>query len=230
MDPLDEPLFSTHQHAHTQQQYWARWEYSPEEWKRFERLDWTSARHALWLLIALWLLVSVAITVGLVIVLHSMTQGLPPKDASNAFTFEVFLVGFFMVMLASIGSSCIFLWGWLPSQEARQRHRARQMGPQRVTIGNVRVLSQSLWLAGQHFPLQHTSMTLTRVTLSAEPLALHFRRRHGSTLTTRTSGWYETVHILLPSGHEQEAELLLLRFRQETILASKRKDVPVEPL
>src|SRR5229473_4702267 len=97
MDPLDEPLFSTHQHAHTQQQYWARWEYSPEEWKRFERLDWTSARHALWLLIALWLLVSVAITVGLVIVLHSMTQGLPPKDASNAFTFEVFLVGFFMV-------------------------------------------------------------------------------------------------------------------------------------
>jgi hypothetical protein len=230
MYPLDEPLFPTHQHAPAQQQYWARWEYSPEDWNHFERLDWTSAWHAFWRLIVLWLLVSVVISADLVIVLNSTMHGLAPTDTPNAFEVEVFLVVFFIAVLASVGSSCIFLWGWLPAQEARQRHRARQVGPHRVTIGPVTVFSQSFWLAGQHFPLQDASVTLTRVTLSAEPPALHFRRRHGRTLTTRTSGWYDTVRILLPSGHEQEVELLLQRFRQETMLASKQKSVPAEPL
>lgn len=228
MHPPDEPLFSS-QRAAAKQEYWARWEYSLEDWERSDRLDWASAQRTFWLQVAILLLLAVVILIVLAIIFNRVMQGLTPQEAANAFTFEIFLTGLFIVLLACIGGSLIFLWGWPPLQEARKRHIARQSGSHRITIGNISAFSQSLWLAGQHFPLQSASITLTRVKLTYAPLALHLRRKHGRP-ATRTSGWSDTMRILLPPGHEQEASQLFRRFQQETILSSKRKDVPAEPL
>lgn len=228
MHPLDEPLFSS-QHAAARHDYWARWEYSPEDWERFDQLDWGSAQRTLWSQIAVLLLIAVVVVGALLLLFNSMMQGLSPQETSQSAGGAAFFIGLALFLIAVLGGSYVFQSGWLPLQEARKRHQARQSGPHRITIGKASIFSQSLWLAGQHFPLQDVSITLTDVKLTFEPLALHLQRKHGW-ISSRSSRWYDTIRILLPSGHEQEASRLLARFQQETILSLKQKSAPAEPL
>lgn len=228
MHPLDEPLFSS-QHAAAKHDYWARWEYLPEDWERFDQLDWGSARRTFWLQIIVLLLIAVVVVSVLLLLFNSTMQGLSPQETSQFARGDTFFIGLALFLIAVLGGSYVFQSGWLPLQEARKRHQARLSGPHRITIGKVSIFSQSLWLAGQHFPLQDISITLTDVKLTFEPLALHLRRKH-SRIASRTSRWYDTIRILLPSGHEQEASQLLARFQQETILSLRQKSAPAEPL
>ncbi len=111
-------------------------------------------------------------------------------------------------------------------REARQRHIARLKGPRRVTIGNVSLLDQAIWQADLYVPLQEIFRHLLKVKMVENPpqLVLHRKRTR-----LRQSGWRDTIHLLIPHGHEEEARQLVERFRIETIEARRKGFIPKEP-
>jgi steroid delta-isomerase-like uncharacterized protein len=191
-------------------EYWARWEYSPEEWERFDQLDWGRATTAL-LVSAIG---SVALTMGFVAFLTIST--------SDNFV-PVLLIPMMLLMSFLL---TYFLAGrrWM---EARKRHQARKTGSRRVTIGVPSSFhDQGLWLAGTYIPLQETFLELKSVHITENPPLLHLRRKH---VEIRQSSWHDTVPILIPRGHEAEAAYLVERFRAETIAPLKKDTSPSEP-
>jgi hypothetical protein len=128
-------------------------------------------------------------------------------------------------LLPSIMLPLVF--GLRPFREARARHRARQTGPARVTMGPLQDKYQATWQAGQYVPLQDMLLNLVRVKMITHPPALHFRRKH---LGFRQASWHDTLCVPVPAGHEEEAHRLLARFQIETIGAKKKAYAPPEPV
>lgn len=204
------------------QEAWVHWDYSPEEWALFDRMDWRMGR-----LVATWLLISLPI--ALVAALFFFFLGGPSVVGP---TFALTLLAVFGVCwLVSVSNSS---WG-------RVRHQARRKRgqPHRVTLSK-----DGVWLAGTHFPLNGEITTrveevtfisvrvfLEEVTMTSEPTVLHFRR--AMAVTSSRGAAPETLHLLVPRGHEEEAARLMQRYHLEVIEPNKqwleRLNAPSEP-
>ncbi len=211
---------TTTQNARPAQDYWVRWEYSDEEWRQFDRVDWGRTLRRFLLFITIGALISAAFFTGLGLLL---LQAFSSTDGSGSAVLPVFILmaALFMsdfVVLSLLLSS--------PLRMAWKRHTARQTGPHRVTIGSMNMIGdQSLWEAGLYIPLQEAFIHLTSVRLLSQPplLVLHqknFQRRNIHR---------DTIPILVPSGHEHEAEQLVQRLHAETIAFYNKPRIPAEP-
>ena len=172
-------------------QAWVKWEYSPEEWARFDQIDWRPGRRA-----CFWLLMGL-LPVGLGLLLFAVSGSA--------------VAG--VVAFASLALPMLFLFWLSHGTEATRRHKARQKSaqPHRVTIAR-----QGMWEAGAYFPLDN----LARVKMTSGPPVLHFHSFtvYTDTATADTATSYRR-RVLVPRGHEEEAERLVQRFCTEVIEA-----------
>jgi hypothetical protein len=218
--------------------YWARWDYTSEEWQRLDQLDWAPARRSM-LMRALLPVGSLVLLGG---VLASVVLG---KLRADELLFPL-LLG---VLLALLFGSLLYFWLVLPPyRQARQRHLARKLGPQQIIIGafspdelhrehflwQARLpipLLQFIWLDFVSIELQQADLQLGGLPVVRLRRHLHQltrRRRHWYRLEmdpasppARIIGWSETLYLSVPFGHEAEAAALVQRFRYLTIPAAK---------
>ena len=205
------------------QETWVHWDYSPEEWALFDRMDWgvrLRRRAAIWLLIGL--------PIALVVALFFFFLGGP------------LVVGLVFALTLLI----VFGLGWyvdLSSWDSKRHQARRKRGqPRRVTLSK-----DGVWLAGAHFPLSgdvttrveevtfiHELVFLEEVTMTSEPPVLHFRRALAVMGSSRGAD-PSTLHLLVPRGHEEEAARLMQRYQLEVIAPNKRwlerLNAPPEP-
>lgn len=192
---------SKHQGSYSGQA-WAHWDYSPEEWAVFDRVDWQNVRLRYWLPnLALLLCISIPGTVF----------------------FNVLTPGF--IVFGLIVVAVVFLVRAYAYGQARLRHRARQnqSQPQRVTFSR-----DGVWEAGTYFPF----MSLQSVRMTSQPAVLHLRRKH-HVYSTQGNGTnqYDTLHVPVPRGHEEEAARLMERFHAMIIERNTPKTYnPPEPV
>ena len=182
---------------------WAHWDYSPEEWALFDRVDWHAVRIRSWL-------PNLALLVCTIIL--------------DSVFFHTPLSIVFLVLGLSIVAPVFMLRGY-SYQEAKKRHRARQnqTQPLRVTFSK-----DGVWEAGTHFPF----LALQRVRMTSQPAVLHFRRKHHVYLSDGNgNNRYDTLRVLVPHGREAEATRLMERFRSRIIELNKPgTDHPPEPV
>ncbi len=191
--------------------YWAKWKYTAEEWQLLDRLDWGGTQRTLLLWGGAILLINV-LSFGFFILFFDMATHLPILSIPGTLLF--FSVGIFAANgIRTLG-------------EARRRHNARLNGPKRITIGNRNFSDQSIWQGGLHIPLQAVFLNLVSVKMTLYPPQLRLRRKHGG---LNQYPWFDTIHVLVPRGHEDEARHMLERFHRETIGAKKRISTPPEP-
>jgi len=177
-----------------EQQAWVHWEYSPEEWARFDQIDWRPRRRA-----CFWVLMGL-LPFGLGLFLFAVSGSA--------------VAG--VLACAIVALTNLFLFWISHGTEAAQRHNARQKSaqPHRVTISK-----QGMWESGAYFPLEN----LARVKMTSRPPVLHFHSFtvYTDTATADTAASYRR-RVLVPSGHEEEAERLVQRFRTEVIEAREQ--------
>lgn len=188
-------------------QAWAHWEYSPEEWAVFDRIDWQAAWRRYWFL-------NLAPVICIFIL-------------SVVFIHDVVEVVFSTLMFGLTFAVVPFVVGGFSYREAKKRHRARQdqTQPHRVTFSK-----EGVWEAGTFFPLGGSGLfgSLRGVRMTSQPTVLHFRRR---TLINRNTHLYYTLRVLVPHGYEDEATQLAERFRTEVIRAKQQTTYnPPEPV
>jgi hypothetical protein len=165
---------------------------TPEEWARFEKMDWRFPRR---------LFIGI-----LVCLLPSLILGFFLAHVGG---FVLAVLSFFAVELVGL------LIAYTNSRgEEWQRHKIRQTPdqPRRVTLSK-----NGIWLAGIYFLLK----TLEEVTLLREPPVLHFRYTEAAGENGDATNTY-TLPLLIPLGYENEAPPLAERFRAEVIEEYKR--------
>lgn len=162
---------------------WAHWDYSPEEWARFDAIDWKPRLRA-----ALCLLIGLFFGLGL----------------GGAFLF----LGAYVLGLLLIGGITALVTPfafWLSSMmgEDKRRHQARKKPdqPRRVTFAK-----QGMWVAGVFFTFDNG---LKKVRMAARPPVLHFR----SFVLLGGYEGPSSVRVLAPRGHEDEAARLAQRYQ-----------------
>lgn len=164
---------------------WVHWEYTPEEWALFDKVDWQAVWLRYWLPNLALLFIDIALGV---IFLHTPAS-----------------VVILVLGLTIVG--VVFLVRGYAYSEAKLRHRARQnqAQPQKVTFSR-----KGIWEAGTHFPF----LALQNVRMTSQPAILHFRRKH-HVFSTQGNGVnkYDTLRVLVPYGKEEEAARLMARFQ-----------------
>lgn len=183
---------------------WAHWDYTPEEWARFDAIDWKPRRRACF-----------CVLMGLI----SISGGLILYASAG------FVAGLLTFVILAL---TMFFFFWISRYTgAALRHKARQQAAQPYT---VTIANQGIWEAGTYFSLEN----LAKVTLTTQPPVLHFRSNmiYTETDASDTPASYR-IAILVPHGHEEEAAQLLQRFQTEVIEAQeqawKRWRNPPEP-
>lgn len=205
--------------AATETDIWVRWEYTPDEWRLFDRVDWGShRRNRLLALCAVPLLAIIAS--GLVsVLLHQFPPN--PQASSNFIIWLLLNILFFFLLMG-----CLIFWLAVflsPMQQARIRHKARQNGEPRVTIG-VRNKEQNIWLGGQSYRLLDGFRALDKASLTYNPLVLHLRVKETYYNSSRSpQSFLDTIALLIPREHEGEAQTLLERFQDEADASKKRR-------
>jgi len=215
------------QQTSNQQQAWAHWEYTPEEWAQLDRLDWGSAVQR-YLLTAGMGILSCLVLVGLFLL--SIQVRTEVFTAIGIFAFILMFAMFCMLPL--------FLIPGKAYHKARKRHQARRNPSQSRT---VTLSDQGIWEAGTYFPLngvgvesREFKVRLFEVQLTSQPVVLHFRvvydpRAYISTGGSITYGAYqpgrgETIHLLVPRDCENQAEHVAQRFRTEVFEPREREN------
>lgn len=210
--PVSSAAHFTHtpQHRSHNDRVWTHWEYSAEEWERFDQVDWQAARRAYWLPNIVGTVVYL-LTVAIVVLLFL---------SSMLGETEIFMATFFpLVVLFLIFGLRIHSY-----REAKKRHQARQSQGQTHT---VTFSKDGVWEAGIHFPLHGILTNLRKVKLTFQPTVLHFHLEYRH---FRQASEYGTLRVLVPYGHEEEAARLMQRFQVEVISASKKPYNPPEPV
>ena len=83
-----------------------------------------------------------------------------------------------------------------------------------------------MWEAGLYIPLQESFIHLASVRIIPRYRVLLLRQKNYQSRNL----YRVSIPILIPSGHEDEAERLEQRFRAETIVFyTKKPQAPVEP-
>lgn len=197
-----------------EEEAWVHWEYRPEEWELFEKVDWNVQRLIFWGLVG-----GTAISVIAAI----LPWFIFPDTGPLLSIFLPALLGwcvFFPLLMK-------FLFSYI---DARKRHKTRQQGPRTVTFAR-----EGVWEAGVFFPLnKFLEANLKKVILTFDPPILHFRllRMHWGT-HWRASPTSATLRVPVPHGREEEAGFLQERFQTEVIQEraqlQKRLKSPPEP-
>lgn len=196
---------------------WVHWEYSPEEWTLFEKIDWDAQRFIFWGLAGC----CAASVIAAILPWFLLPPG---TDAGPLLSmFLPALLGWCMFFPFTMA----YLFSYI---DARKRHKARQQESRTVTFSK-----EGVWEAGIFFPLdKFLEANLKKVTLTLDPPVLHFRlmRFHWGK-NWRASPTSATLHVPVPRGQEEEAGFLLERFQTEVIQAraqrEKRLKNPPEP-
>ena len=186
------------------QQAWAHWEYSPEEWALFDRVDW----QAVWLRYWLPILIPPVLLFLLGVVV-----------------FHLFVPAMVMIMIAFVlpPLAAVFVIRGYSYGEAKNRHKARKnrAQPQRVTFSK-----EGVWEAGAYFPLTDVFLSLQSVNMTSQPTVLHFRRKR----LIRNNFRRDTLRVLVPHGREEEAVRLMQRFQAGINAAQKPINSHPEPV
>lgn len=203
--------------------FWASWNYTPEEWLEFDRLDWKPVARKGQIFFSVALPLCIIVTVLVAFLLH---QILPRPDIS--YWIGVLITSFFLVPFPAF-----FVWFLRFNDSiflARERHQARLNGEQRVTIGiyDHHSEEQNIWLGGQRFLLLDGWHKLDKVYLTYNPPVLHLGVRYASRGVSihgqrSSASSYDTFHILIPRQYEEEAKKLPERFQFEVIKAEERR-------
>lgn len=200
-----------------EEEVWVHWEYGPEEWELFEKVDWNVQQLTFW---------GLAGGTAASVIAAILPWFIFPPDTDAGPLLRVFLPAllgwcvFFPLMMMSLFSYI----------DARKRHKARQQGPRTVTFAR-----EGVWEAGLFFPLnKFLEATLKKVTMTFDPPVLHFRllRQHWGT-NWSASPTSATLRVPVPRGREEEAGFLQERFQTEVIQEraqlQKRLKNPPEP-
>jgi len=193
---------------------WAHWEYLADEWALFDRVDWVSVRNTSVLVLLLTPLLSLVIMAVLWIRFWPESQ------------FLVFGLG---ILLLTLSPWVIILPAYALST-ARKRHLARQNPeqPHRVTFSR-----EGLWVAGTYYALNGVVkgrvQKLASVKLTAQPAVLQLKLRRWYP-DGKSTGLPQRIHVLVPRGHEAEAEQLRQRYDTELINSWKKLNNPPEPI
>lgn len=205
--------------ANQENQAWARWDYAPDEWAQLDRMDWrpTALRH--------WLAVGITGPGSLLALAFFLWFVVTDAGAISGFALFIMLFLFLLLMLYA-------QFFWKVYDKAKKRHQARQnpSHPQRVTLSG-----QGIWEAGTHFPFggsgvetNEFGVKLLEVQMTSQPTTLHFRVEYRSLYRsdrgTRSQRTQETIYLLVPRGHESEAEPVAQRLRTEVIEARERAE------
>lgn len=187
---------------------WVHWEYSPDEWALFEKVDWDAQRFIFWVLVGCCAASVIAAILPWFI--------LPPETEAGPLL---------RVFLPAVLGWCVFFpltMAYLFSYiDARKRHKARQQESRTVTFSR-----EGVWEAGIFFPLDKLlEAKLKKVTLTLDPPVLHFRlmRWHWGK-NWSASPTSSTLHVPVPGGQEEEAGFLQERFQTEVIQARAQRE------
>jgi hypothetical protein len=231
MSPLDDPRTNTesrqqarpilqdqrhvlHSSTDRNDKAWVHWEYRPDEWALFDKIDWSGKSPILWVLAG-----------GNAVFLLATMLSWYILNPVTGRVWEVFVPAL-LSWMAFLCSLIIYIF---PYSDARKRHKARQKQPQTVTFSK-----QGVWEAGAYFPFNEGSdVVLQTVTLTSHPSVLHFHLKKVYGNSSESPPLTVTLRVLVPHGQEGEAGLLLKRFQTEVIQArqqeEKRRLNPPEP-
>lgn len=197
-------------------QTWAHWEYGPEEWALFDLIDWVPVRNKSRLALIMGPILYLGIIGVLMAVVWAVSQSIDeilfivPAPA-------IILLMVLMFVMISAGASI---------KGAKKRYQARQnqAEPHRVTFSHG-----GIWEAGTYFSFDCGGLELESVKMTAHPAVLHFKLLKYN-FDGSWTGTAENIHILVPRGHEQEAEQLRQRYYAEVIKTRNKPYNPPEPV
>ncbi len=199
---LDKQFWDDFRRSTQHSDVWLRWEYSPEEWALYDRVDYRPRRRVL-----------LSLLCGL---LAGLPFSIPLAFSVNGWEFA----GLPFVGIGSL--IALLIWGISRIGPGRRRKARQQPGqPHRVTFA-----AQAIWIAGTHVSL----LGLAKVKLTGQPPVLSF-----SIQETDTDGSvsFSGLRVLVPRGHEAEAERLRQLYQTEAIdgarQAQERLYHPPEP-
>ncbi len=192
----------------------AHWEYDPYEWAAFDQVDWEPIRNKSWLTLILGPIIYLVIMVAPWVLFGSSVRTLIVLSAPAIALLTVLI--FLMVSAAS------------SAREAKKRYQARHNPAEshRVTFA-----SDGVWESGAYFPFRFGHSRLESLKLTANPAVLHFKMPKRNSDGTWT-GTTRELHVLVPRGHEAEAEQLRQRYYAEVITPWKKPSNynPPEPV
>lgn len=187
---------------------WVHWEYSPDEWALFEKIDWDAQRFIFWGLAGCCAASVIAAILPWFI--------LPPETEVGPLLalFLPALLGWCVFFPLTMTSLFAYL-------DARKRHKARQQESRTVTFSK-----EGVWESGLFFPLDKLlEANLKKVTLTLDPPVLHFRllrwHRGKNWSASPTSA---TLRVPVPRGQEEAAGFLQERFQTEVIQARAQRE------
>ena len=205
---------------------WIQWEYTSEEWHLFEQRDWHRTvrmfKRSLRELVRFYLILAVF---GICLLLIFLMTGLIPPVSPLLFGVEALglavVMGLVIPLFAVTDVFQLF--------DAWNRHLARQKEARYVIIGSLTSSGkQAIWIGEQSIPLQNSFLRLDQAILYEDIGAeaneqryqpeLNLNRRLGPLNLASLGG----ICVLVPHGHEEEAQQLAERLNRETILVKKK--------
>jgi hypothetical protein len=188
---------------------WVHWEYNPDEWALFEKIDW-GLRGLFFRVLMVGCVISLLVTVA---VFFWVIFVFWPGDEWGGKVFASPLMFFVMCPMA-----LTFYAEDDSYSNAKKRHKARQKLPRTITFTKTGVSE-----AGTFFLLNGLLVAdLKRVRLTYQPPVLHFCLRTYSADGSPSAEF--TLRVLVPRGQEGEAGLLLERFQTEVIQVREREE------
>ena len=214
--------FTNAQVTNTPEQYvkhdqaWAHWEYGPVEWALFDKVDWEAIRNKARLTAIIGIVAFLMIIGALLSVVLLLLQPFNPATLVIVLIPAILLLTVLIFLISSASYS---------TGKAKKRHEARQSQtePHKVTFSE-----KGIWEAGTYFGINEIFLNLRSVKMTTQPAVLHFRITTAS-LGRNNTGHEDMIHVLVPWGHEAEAEQLRKRYYAEVIDAKKKPYNPREP-
>ena len=193
---------------------WAHWEYDPYEWAAFDQVDWEPIRNKSRLTLILGPIIYLVMMVALWVLFGSSVRTLIVLSVPAI----ALLTGLIFLLVSAANSA----------KEAKKRYQARHDAAEsyRVTFA-----SDGIWESGTYFSFRLGHSRLESAKLTANPAVLHFKMPKRNSDGSWT-GLSRELHVLVPRGHEAEAEQIRQRYYAEVIASWKKPSNynPPEPV